>query len=430
MAYTIKTFSGANAFTIQDGTINSSSTSLTLIGRDYTGYGTFLNTNFINLLENFAGVTAPRAPLAGQLWYDKNVNTLKMWSNILNDWKPIGSSLAQNIQPLVETSSLGDLWLNTNTSQLYVFNAGAWQLIGPDTVSDDGTVSGEVVEVILDSSNDPHTVIKYLVRDKVTAILSYDATFTPQIAITGFPSVKPGFNLIGTSEVSGVQVTGDVSNALSLSGISASQFLRSDQSTSTPHQVTVGNLVVGSSLVIDEEQNTEEVSLTSLQNGYDFNLYSNISGLVTRTVSIDGSTGAITLEKAVRAADAVIITGAVQANSTVRIGGVLTLENDMVPNQPWSRDLGKTNNRFGNVFANVVTSGTLSSGTITATGLTINGNIAVVGGNITVSGGALATQAYVETAISTPGRNSQGTKYVSTSAPSGTATNGDIWYQI
>lgn len=430
MAYTIKTFSGANAFTIQDGTINSTSTSITLIGRDYTGFGTFLNTNFINLLENFAGVTAPRAPLAGQLWYDKNVNTLKMWSHILNDWKPIGSSLAQNIQPLVETSSLGDLWVNTNTSQLYVFNAGAWRLIGPDTVSNDGTVSGEVVKVILDASNNPHTVITYLVRDKVTAILSYDATFTPQIAINGFPTVKPGFNIVGTSVVSGVQVTGDVSNALSLSGISASQFLRSDQSTSSPHQVTVGNLVVGSSLVIDEEQNTEEVSLTSLRNGYDFNLYSNVSGLVTRTVSIDGATGTITLEKAVRAGNAVTITGAVQANSTVRISGVLTLENDMVPNQPWSRDLGKTNNRFGNVFANVVTGGTVTAGTITASALTINGNISVVGGNITVLGGALATQTYVTSVVNTAGKNSQGTKYVSTSVPSGAAINGDIWYQI
>lgn len=428
MAYTIKTYSGANAFTIQDGTINSSSTSLTLIGRDYTGYGPFLNTNFINLLENFAGVAAPTAPLAGQLWYDKNVNTLKLWSNVLNDWKPIGSSLAQNTQPLAETSSLGDLWVNTNTGQLYVFNDGAWQLVGPDTVSEDGTVSGEVVEVILDSSNNPHTVIKFFVKDKVTAILSYDETFTPQVAINGFATIKPGFNLISTGAVAGIQVTGDVSNALSLSGISASQFLRSDQTTSTPHQVTVGNLIVGSSLSLSEIQSTEEVKVVSLQNGYDFNLYSNVSGTVTKTISVDGATGAITLIKPVALNDSLTIAGTLQANSSVRITGALTLENDLLPNQPWSRDIGKTNNRFGNVFANIVTSGSLTTGNIVASGINV-GNITVTG-SIVVNGGTLATQAYVASTINTPGSNAQGTKYISTSAPSGTATNGDIWYQI
>lgn len=428
MAYTIKTFSGANAFTIQDGTINSTSTSLTLIGRDYTGYGTFLNTNFINLLENFAGVTSPNAPLAGQLWYDKNVNTLKMWSQVLNDWKPIGSSLAQNTQPLVETSSLGDLWVNTNTSQLYVFNDGAWQLVGPDTVSEDGTVSGEVVEVILDSSNNPHTVIKFFVKDKVTAILSYDDTFTPQIAINGFAVIKPGFNLVSTGVVSGIQVTGDVSNALTLSGISASQFLRSDQATTTPHQVTVGNLVVGSSLVINENQAGEEVSITSLQNGYDFNLYSNVGGISTRTIGVNGVTGAITLEKPVTTSASLTVVGALQANSTVRVSGAVTLENDLLPSQANARDIGKTNNRFGNVFASAMAGNTVTAGTLTATNFDV-GNV-TVSGNITVGGGTLATQAYVASTINTAGKNSQGTKYVSTSVPSGTATNGDIWYQI
>lgn len=428
MAYTIKTFSGANAFTIQDGTINSTSTSLTLIGRDYTGYGTFLNTNFINLLENFAGFTAPNAPLAGQLWYDKNVNTLKMWSQVLNDWKPIGSSLAQNTQPLVETASVGDLWVNTNTSQLYVFNDGAWQLVGPDTVSEDGTISGEVVEVILDSSNNPHTVIKFFVKDKVTAILSYDATFTPQVAISGFPTIKPGFNLVSTGVVSGIQVTGDVSNALTLSGISAGQFLRSDQSTSTPHQLTVGNLVVGSSLVITERQPDNEVRLTGMQNGYSFNLHSNIGGIDTRTIGINGATGAITLEKAVTTSSTLTVVGALQANSTTRFGGVVTVESDVLPSQPNSRDIGKTNNRFGNVFTNLLGANTITATSLTTTTLSA-GNI-IVGGNITVSGGTLATQAYVASVISTPGSNAQGTKYISTSEPSGTATNGDIWYQI
>lgn len=41
----------------------------------------------------------------------------------------------------------------------------------------------------------------------------------------------------------------------------------------------------------------------------------------------------------------------------------------------------------------------------------------------------LATTAQVQAAISTSGRNSQGVKTISTSAPSGTPTDGDIWLQ-
>jgi hypothetical protein len=42
----------------------------------------------------------------------------------------------------------------------------------------------------------------------------------------------------------------------------------------------------------------------------------------------------------------------------------------------------------------------------------------------------MATQAFVSGYVQTAGQNSQGAKTVSTSAPSGTATVGDIWYQI
>jgi hypothetical protein len=40
---------------------------MTLIGKNYAGYGDFLDENFIHLLENGANTTAPGAPLTGQL---------------------------------------------------------------------------------------------------------------------------------------------------------------------------------------------------------------------------------------------------------------------------------------------------------------------------------------------------------------------------
>ena len=76
MAYTILKSNGTVLTTIADGTINTSSTSLQLPGRNYAGYGQYLDTNFVHQLENFASTTPPSNPLQGQLWYNTNANTL------------------------------------------------------------------------------------------------------------------------------------------------------------------------------------------------------------------------------------------------------------------------------------------------------------------------------------------------------------------
>ena len=67
MAYTIVKSDGNVLTTIPDGTINTTSTSLGLPGRNYAGYGQALDTNFVHLTENFADGTVPPNPLRGQL---------------------------------------------------------------------------------------------------------------------------------------------------------------------------------------------------------------------------------------------------------------------------------------------------------------------------------------------------------------------------
>ena len=76
MAYTIVKSDGTVLTTIADGTINTTSTSLGLPGRNYAGYGQSLDTNFVNAMENFADTVPPSNPLRGQLWYNTNANTL------------------------------------------------------------------------------------------------------------------------------------------------------------------------------------------------------------------------------------------------------------------------------------------------------------------------------------------------------------------
>ena len=76
MAYTIIKSNGTVLTTIADGTINTTSTSLALPGRNYAGYGQAQDTNFVHMIENFAAASLPANPLKGQLWYNTNLNTL------------------------------------------------------------------------------------------------------------------------------------------------------------------------------------------------------------------------------------------------------------------------------------------------------------------------------------------------------------------
>lgn len=76
MAYTIVKSDGTVLTTIADGTINTTSTSFGLPGRNYAGYGQALDTNFVHQLENFADTTPPPNPLRGQLWFNTNNSTL------------------------------------------------------------------------------------------------------------------------------------------------------------------------------------------------------------------------------------------------------------------------------------------------------------------------------------------------------------------
>ncbi len=81
MPYTIDySNSGKTAIVVNDGTIDTS-TSIGLIGKNYTRFGETLNENMLHLLENFANGTAPSNPTEGQLWYDSANGQLKIYDN-------------------------------------------------------------------------------------------------------------------------------------------------------------------------------------------------------------------------------------------------------------------------------------------------------------------------------------------------------------
>ena len=70
MAYVVNKTTGNIVAVVEDGTVNTISTSIALVGKGTQNYGEYIAENSVVMLENFANDTAPPNPLVGQLWYD------------------------------------------------------------------------------------------------------------------------------------------------------------------------------------------------------------------------------------------------------------------------------------------------------------------------------------------------------------------------
>jgi hypothetical protein len=123
MAYTVNKTDGTILATVADGTIDTT-TDLTLIGKNYAGYGEFFNENLVKLLENFSNTSAPASPVAGQMWWDKTNNLLKVYTG--TSFKTVSSSTASASTPATG-SVTGDLWWDTTNGQLKVYNGSTLQ---------------------------------------------------------------------------------------------------------------------------------------------------------------------------------------------------------------------------------------------------------------------------------------------------------------
>ena len=120
MAYTIVKSDGTVLTTIADGTINTTSTSLGLPGRNFAGYGQTVDTNFVHQLENYAANTPPANPLRGQLWYDINNSLLKVCptdnQTNANAWVTLATSSGTSTTTFGTVSVTGNLQANNITA--------------------------------------------------------------------------------------------------------------------------------------------------------------------------------------------------------------------------------------------------------------------------------------------------------------------------
>lgn len=220
MAVTINKTDGTVLSTIQDGAVDTSSTNLSLIGRLYRNYGELVNENFVKLLENFANSSAPTTPIVGQLWYNTTTGLMNVYRS--GGFISLANLTSSSAQPNLPRA--GDLWFDSAAAQLKFYSGSVWVVVSPAYTSSQ-TKTGIFVESILDNINASHVCIVHYQQNSVTAIESRDASWIPGIAISGFSSINPGYNL---ANVAGQQFRGNSSNALALGSVPAGSFLRND----------------------------------------------------------------------------------------------------------------------------------------------------------------------------------------------------------
>ncbi len=208
MAYTVDYTDGTKTpILVNDGTVDTT-TDLKLIGKNYSRYGEVVAEDFLHLLENFAGGTAPSRPSEGQLWYDSTNNCMKYFDDTQGNsgnWKSISSMTVQSAEPNGVGETDGHMWLDTDNGQLYMYYNSAWQIISSPAGS-----TRFVVRTRIDTANASHSTLEMIVNGEIVSIVSSDAAdWAPNtsgataeylengstLLNTQFPTLKQGINI-------------------------------------------------------------------------------------------------------------------------------------------------------------------------------------------------------------------------------------------
>jgi hypothetical protein len=410
MAYVINLTDGTTFATIADGTVNTSS-SMILVGKNYAGYGEFLDENFIHLLENSASTTAPSAPLIGQLWWDKSANLLKVNfnGNPSTGWKTISAATASASAP--SSNVTGDLWYDTVNQQLKVWTGSSFIVVGPAFTSATGT-AGAVPEAIPNSGGGPDIDVTSLyVAGVRTAIVSDTAEFVPSAPIsTTFPRIYPGLNL--NKGLSDAGFAGNVFNQgnlrLGASGNAAVVIVTGTGANVTGYvtattSVTGGNLITTGFASATGNITGGNISTTGLVTAA-----GNVIGGNINSAAAIGAVGLITAGGNVTGAN-IVTNGIVTAAGNITGGNILT---------SGQLSAGGAVNATGNITGGNIITG----GGVTATGtITASGNIVAGSGRFFLGDGGLLSN--VSAAISVT-RIENGTSNVAVGSSGGNITMG------
>ena len=311
MAYQINKTDGTIVATVADGQIDTLSTDITLIGKNYSGFGEAFNENLIKILENFASTAAPLHPLKGQVWFDNAENKLKVYNGVT--FIPVSSATISSTQP--DTLSIGDLWFDDVGAQLYFFDGSEPLLIGPAYSTAQGK-SGLEVDSILDTLNQTR-VITYLYNNGILLGIFSKDSFTPKIAIIGFSgSIEPGFNA-GTLANIKFRVT--CTNSEQLGGAVATTYARRDTSNTLNGQLSVNvdaGLVIGAGNQMNLLVSSGDVEVSNFASDKDLFLKVRKSLDQEIAVAIDSSSRTVDIYSG-------------KSDSTVNVGGSLVVTGNL-----------------------------------------------------------------------------------------------------
>lgn len=446
MAYTITNSRGIELGTILDGTKDDTTTSLTLIGRNYSNYGQFMVDNFVKLTENFARDISPSNPLAGQIWWDTSTSRLKVYTGSEFNWKIISSATAQATPP--NTVNSGDIWWDTDAEQLYIYNGGTpyndanWVLVGPAFNKTNGK-SGAIWEQIWDGTLQHNVLSLYLDGDRIV-IISDDEEFTPATPITGFTTIKRGANHYNLGIINGTAYTAD-----RLGDVVAANYLRTDiDNTATGNLRIVNNqgITVGANLDLTVSAGSSSVAITNNINDSNIDFFTKSDNVLTKAIYIDAATSelivagdpvsnfAVATKQYVdnsfidaeltgipTAPTAAPGTASAQVATTAYVMAAYNPANIYQLNSSLTISDTGSNGSINLVLDGVSVLSGSSGGIVLANGATATTQAQ------TVNDGTIATTAYVRTATQ---RWDGSAKFVSTSAPNPALGNdGDFWFQ-
>ena len=442
MSYIINLPNQTTLGTVLDGTINNTATSLTRVGRNYSGYGQIIQNDLVALLVNFAYNISPNNPNTGQIWYDTGNNIAKVWTGSV--WKNIGSCTSQATAP--NSTIAGDLWWDSANKQLYVYDgttpfaSTGWILVGPGYSVINGK-STAIRETINNGATDIPVTSLYL--DGVRTAIISATNFTPATAITGFGNIRVGHNISSVYPIYGV-----AENANNLGGQQAANYFRNNLNNSGTGTLSIVNnsgLTVGAFGQFVANITSNNVSLHNTVSG-SLNLVNqgNVALTVTAAGQITVNTDpAVALGVATKQyVDNRFINANLWGVSTA-ITAPLGTANTMVATTEFVVNnsgfykykiySGSSHMWVDSTSANIVINGTIVA-TASASGFNLyNGATATTQGQTyATSGNALvATTQFVKTATTWWGGSA---KFVSNAAPNPGvndvgSNNGDFWFQ-
>ena len=242
MSYKLNKTDGTLLIDLVDGSLDTTTTSIGLIGKNYSGFGETLNENMIKMLENFASTSAPSVPLKGQLWYDSTQGRIKVYDG--TTFRESGGPIVSTSQPSTMVS--GDLWLDSLKNQLYFYDGTDLTLAGPIYTAQQGKSGFETVTA-LDTQNNSKTINKQWIGGALVGVWANEE-FTPAVGyeVPGLSgNIKKGFTPIDGSATGLVYrgVSNAALNLINSAGVSksAAQFLPADADGTTTGALTISN---------------------------------------------------------------------------------------------------------------------------------------------------------------------------------------------